>query len=209
MASTIENPSAGRARPGIRLAIALLGLALAAVFWLRTASTPTLAALPEVDRSKLVLKESWLEWNGHPFTGWMLEQYPDGLLKSRSAISNGVLHGLSQGWFTNQILQVSEHFTNGVSHGERRRWDEQGRRVSRAQIEGGKIAGLFRRWHENGIIAEEITMKNGEEDGPARSWYPSGFLKAEITMAEGKAKSQTNYADGQRDSVDLAKAGNP
>ncbi len=191
-------PRQVRVRPGIGLAVAivcLLCLATAALAYRHTHIPLAEGVLPEVERSKLVLREKRLELDGKAFTGWMLELYPDGLLKSRSAISNGVLHGVSEGWFTNRTMQVSEHFVNGVSHGERRLWDEAGRPVSAAQIEHGRIVGVFQRWHANGQLSEEITMKDGQPEGLSRAWYPSGRLKSEATMSHGTVKSQRRYED--------------
>jgi hypothetical protein len=200
-----------RVRLGIGAAIAVLGIGIAVISFRPAASLPILAALPEVERPKLVLNQNRLKLDGQVFTGWMLEHYPDGLLKSRSAISNGVLHGISEGWFTNQTLQVSEHFVNGVSHGERLQWDEMGRPVSAAQVVNGAIDGVFQRWHKNGTLSEEITMKAGRADGLSRAWYPSGFLKSELTLAHGIVKSQHLYKDGERrDSAGtLAREGAP
>ncbi len=168
-------------------------------------------ALPEVERPDLALKAGRLHLGDRLFTGQMLEHYPDGVLKSRSAVSNGLLHGLSEGWFTNQVQQVAEHFVNGVSHGERLRWDEQGRKLAAAQIVHGKIEGVFRRWHTNGVLSEEVTMKNGEAEGLSRAWYPSRCLQAEITMAQGKVLVQRRYPDGERPPTaePLAQTGKP
>ena len=205
----MNNPKHDGIRRGIWLAVALVVLALAAIS-LRRPAPPTVA-LPEVERSKLVLRDRRLELDRKVFTGWMLEHYPDGLLNSRSAISNGVLHGLSEGWFTNQTLQIAEHFVNGVSQGERRQWDETGKPISAAQIENGRIVGVFQRWHGNGKLSEEITMKDGQADGLSKAWYPSGNLKSEMTLAQGIVKSRHNYQDGERpDTASLtAKAGEP
>lgn len=182
----------------VALAVLLVALGALATLWPRNPAPAPAAAVLEAERTELVSKDGRLEKGGTVFTGLMLEHYPDGVLKSRSAISNGLLHGLSEGWFTNRVLQVSEQFANGTSHGERHRWDELGRPVSAARIDHGEIAGIFRRWHTNGVVAEEITMRDGQADGPACSWYPSGFLSAEMTMRNGKVVSRQNYADGER-----------
>ena len=160
-------------------------------------STAAGETLPEAERTELVLKEGRLHFGDGMFTGLMVEHYPGGVLKSRTAVSNGLLHGVSEGWFTNAVRQVAEHFVNGVSHGERLRWDEEGRQVAAAQIDQGKIVGQFRRWHANGQLAEEVTMKNGEPDGLARSWYASGSLQAEVQLVQGKVLEQHRYKEGE------------
>ncbi len=152
----------------------------------------------EVERLALNLHEGRLQRNAHPFTGVMVEHFPGGLLKSRSVLLNGRLHGVSEGWHTNQVLQVREYFVNGVSHGPRVRWDSQGHKVSQTQIVNGKIEGLFRRWHDNGTLAEEAMMKDGQPDGRCRAWYPSGSLKTEVTVVQGKLTERHTYAEGER-----------
>lgn len=198
--------SSARRRWGSGLGVCLVMLLVGVTLWPRHPAPPVAVgepasaevALPELERSALTLKEGRLHLGDGIFTGLMLEHYPDGGLKSRSAISNGLLHGLSEGWFTNQVRQVAEHFVNGVSHGERLRWDEQGRKLAAAQIVDGKIEGVFRRWHTNGVLSEEVTMKNGEAEGLSRSWYSSGSLQAEVRLAQGKILEQHRYKDGER-----------
>jgi antitoxin component YwqK of YwqJK toxin-antitoxin module len=132
---------------------------------------------------------------------WRIERYPDGRIKSRSAVSNGVLEGLSEGWHTNGVKQVEEYFHAGVSHGRRVKWYESGRKCSEAAIVNGKIEGVFRRWHENGVLAEEIPMANNRPEGLSRAYYPSGCLKAEATLRDGKVVAQQFWKDGEQPGV--------
>ena len=210
--STLSPNSCSQSQParrGKRLAVGFCGVSLLAgvLLWQRRPvpvpapvvvdSTPVGETLPEAERTELVLKEGRLHLGDVIFTGLMVEHYPGGVLKSRTGVSNGLLHGVSEGWFTNAVRQVAEHFVNGVSHGERLRWDEEGRQVAAAQIDQGKIVGQFRRWHANGQLAEEVTMKNGEPDGLARSWYASGSLQAEVKLEQGKVLEQHRYKEGE------------
>jgi len=180
----------------IVLAVVVLG---GAFLWIRRPTVPMNppAAMPEVARSNLVFLDNRLILGGQPFSGFLVEHYPNGALRSRSVISNGVLNGVSEGWYTNEVLQVSEWFANGTSHGTRTQWDEQGRRVSEARIVNGKIEGVFRRWHDNGKISEEVNMMHGEAEGLSRAWYPSGFLKAKVTLVQGKVSNRHTFADGE------------
>ncbi|MDX1951029.1 MAG: toxin-antitoxin system YwqK family antitoxin [Verrucomicrobiota bacterium] len=132
------------------------------------------------------------------FTGVMIEKFPDGQLKSRSSVSNGVLWGLSEGWHTNGQLQVRETFLDGKSEGLRSKWDFNGVKISEATIVGGKLNGLFRRWHTNGILADEVVMTNDQPNGLARAWYPSGAPKAEIQLANGDILHQKRWDDESR-----------
>ncbi len=133
-----------------------------------------------------------------PFTGWMLEQYPDAVLKSRSWVSDGRLNGVSEGWFTNGVLQVREQFVDGVSTGPVLKWHANGSRRSEGTAREGKLEGVFRRWHDNGVLAEELTLLTGQADGISRAWFPSGSLKAEVTLKAGQVVTQKFWGDGER-----------
>ena len=137
-----------------------------------------------------------------PFTGFALEHHPNGTLKSRSMILNGLLHGLSEGWFTNGQKQIAEHFTNGVSHGLRTKWYASGKKLSEASIVNGHFEGAFRKWHENGVLAEQIQFHNGEPEGTSLAWFQSGSLKARARLEAGRVLEQRFWKDG--DSTDVA-----
>src|SRR3954464_15506024 len=72
----------------------------------------------EVPRGGLELREGRFYQTGqtNPFTGLSYESYADGSLLSRSVISNGLLNGVSESWYTNGQRQVREHFKDGISH---------------------------------------------------------------------------------------------
>jgi antitoxin component YwqK of YwqJK toxin-antitoxin module len=131
------------------------------------------------------------------FTGFLLDTYDDGALKSRSAVSNGLLHGLSQGWHTNGQQQVEEHFVAGTSHGLRTKWHSNGQKLSAINIVNGNLQGTFRTWHENGERAEEVELKDGQPDGLSRSYFPSGFLKSQVTLQNGKVVEQRLWTEGE------------
>lgn len=213
-ARTPENPPDGttaRAQPGgtgrparrLPLLLVLAGVAIIFVLLRPTPDapqgSPSTALSAEVPRARLELRSDRLYQIGatNPFNGWMVESYPDGARRSRSAVTNGLLHGLSEGWHTNGQLQIVEHFTNGVSHGLRAKWHSDGTRASETTIVNGKIHGTFRRWHENGALSEEMEMKSGQAEGMARAYFASGFVKSRITLRDGKVVEQKFWKDGE------------
>jgi antitoxin component YwqK of YwqJK toxin-antitoxin module len=185
--------------------LAAVALAIAAgAYWLWRAPTP--AAPRQVPLSELVLRDGRLHWQDEakPFTGVIFDRYLDGALKSRSTMVDGLLHGVSEGWHTNGVLQVREHFRHGVSHGLRTKWSPEGHKISEATIEDGKITGTFRRWHENGVLAEEVEMKDGQPHGRSRAFYPDGSLKAEARLESGRVLEQHFFRLGERPASALA-----
>jgi len=98
----------------------------------------------QVSRNQLVLQQGRLMKTSqtNAFTGLMVEFYPDGTLQSRSAVSNGLLHGVSEGWHTNGVLAITEVFVSGTSHGTRTKWDAASNRIAETDIREGEIEGL-------------------------------------------------------------------
>jgi antitoxin component YwqK of YwqJK toxin-antitoxin module len=161
-------------------------------------------ALAAPSRDVLVSELQLIEGRLHrpqddaPFTGRILERYPDGALKSRSCVSNGLLEGLSEGWGPEGRIQITEHFHQGVSHGTRTKWRPDGTRLSEAQISSGKLHGRFQRWHESGAVAEIMEFREGTPDGVSKAYYPSGCMKAWVLMRDGKPVEEKFWKDGER-----------
>jgi hypothetical protein len=179
----------------------ILAPAVIVVGWLLRPH-PTQKAITEIpaaERKNLIFKEGcWFQLPGtNAFTGRMVEYYPDQVLCSRSAISNGLLNGVSEGWYTNGQLQIREHYQGSVANGLRQKWYENGQLKSEVMIVDGRLEGTFRSWHENGRLAEQIEMKHGQPDGEALAFYRSGFVKAETRVVAGKVLNQRTWDDGQ------------
>ena len=201
----LDNQPSTNSRPGVPALLipVLLAAALGLVLffaWRPAPLPPPPAPLPELSRTNLVRQGGCWFQTGHtnPFTGIMLEFYPGGLPMSRSVISNGLLNGLSEGWFTNRQMQIREYYQANVSDGLRTKWYPNGHKLSEAPIKHGKIDGLFRRWHQDGTLAEEIPMQDGQQEGVGRAWYPSGCLQMEVEMRAGKVVSNQSWKDGER-----------
>ncbi|MBI5800356.1 MAG: toxin-antitoxin system YwqK family antitoxin [Verrucomicrobia bacterium] len=183
--------------PGTVLVGSLLGGLCAAV--IPGCAPPPVAAPPEVPRSSLVLQDGRLHRPAQaaPFTGTVVEYYAPGRLQSRSVVSNGLLHGLSEGWHTNGVRQVAENFVRGASDGVRVKWYPGGAKLSEAAIAGGKLNGTFRRWHENGRLAEQIELRDDQPHGESMAYYPSGCLKTRVRMERGLSVGTELFKDGE------------
>jgi antitoxin component YwqK of YwqJK toxin-antitoxin module len=181
-----------------------LATLVALALWLRTPRTAPAAGPVEVPRAALEVRNGRIYRPGEtaPFTGVMVEFYPDGARLSRSVVVEGHLHGLSEGWHPDGQLQVREHFVHGLSHGERVKWHANGATQSLAVIVEGQLHGPFRRWHENGALAEELTMNRSQPDGLARAFYPSGHLKSRVRLENGRVVEQQFWPEGTQRAED-------
>jgi antitoxin component YwqK of YwqJK toxin-antitoxin module len=163
-------------------------------FWLIERPAPHRAAAIEKNRNELEFRDGRFLDGTNFFTGTVVEFYAPGQLKSRSNILNGLAEGLSQGWFTNGVLQVTESFTHGVSNGERIKFYESGQKLSVACIVDGQLQGRYQRWHDNGHLAEQVNLTNGVASGEALAYYADGSLKSRVLLADGKV-IQSQFLD--------------
>ena len=192
------NPPTRKRLPWVLILIAAAGGVLFVVTR-RHPVQPT-PPLTELHRTNLVLQAGcWrLPGTTNLFTGLLLDTYEDGTRKSLSMVSNGLLQGLSQGWYTNGQQQVEEHFIAGTSHGLRTKWHPNGQKFSEVPIVEGQLHGSFRRWDEQGALTEEIEMKAGQPDGLSRGYYPSGSLRAEARLEQGRVIKSQQWKDGEK-----------
>lgn len=200
--SPTEAPTSRPRRPRSRQAVGFLAasLLLPAAGWIALSLRPHSPSEPvEVLRSELVQLDGRLCLRNAdvPFTGVMIEVYPDGSPKTRSRLREGRLEGPSTGFYPDGEVQVQEMFVEGVSHGARIKWHPNGVKASEAVIRDGQLHGLFRRWYENGVLAEEIEMRHNQPDGQASIYYPSGFLKVRARTSKGEVVDRTTWSDGE------------
>lgn len=190
-------------------AVVSVSLVLGWVRFHRTGSDTTAAA--ERTAAQLVRQADRLceKDGGRPFTGWLVERYPDAVLKSRSWLSKGVLHGISEGWYTNGTLQVREHYADGISKGEVTRWSEYGAKESEGTALEGKLEGLFRRWYPTGQLSDEVRFRAGVPEGLSQAWHPDGSLKAEVRHQNGVIVERHFWKLGEKDGRALAAQGAP
>lgn len=133
-----------------------------------------------------------------PFTGWVTDHFKGGAVSLRSAVVYGQLHGLSEGRFTNGVVEVSEHFSHGLPDGTRTTWHPNGKKRSEGRLVAGQQQGTYRQWTEQGTLAAEAEFKGGKPHGLSRAWHPSGCLKAEALMKHGEVVTRHFYPDGEQ-----------
>lgn len=132
------------------------------------------------------------------FNGWITDHFENGEVRLRSAVVDGRLHGISEGWSTNGVRNLEEDFLDGRPHGRRTTWHANGQKRSEGQLVMGQQDGLYRLWNEDGTLSTEASFAMGKPHGTSRIWYSSGFLKSEVVMDQGTLLSRQDFQDGER-----------
>ena len=200
-------PGGSRLRP-VGMILGLLALILVGMWIGVSRRAPELVPSLERSRAELDLRSGRLYFQGQSnlFTGYLVERYPGGELQSRSAISNGLMQGVSEGWYTNGVLALRESFMEGKSHGMRTKWDMNSIRISETSIREGQVHGLHREWYTNGQIMLEVPMVDGKATGVARKWNSDASLAGQWTLSNGVV---VDHSSDIRISQGSEREGNP
>jgi antitoxin component YwqK of YwqJK toxin-antitoxin module len=186
------------------LCMAILAIAAAAVIGLSAKYLASVESQPRYEtstsRDGLFVKSGQLYRRGSstPFTGWMLDHFPDGSVSLKTSVLNGRLNGISEGWYTNGVRQIEEHFQNGLADGNRSTWHANGQLRSEGHLIYGLQQGLYRQWDEKGNLVVEAEFAQGKPNGLSLAWFPSGYLKAEALMRQGEILARHTYLDSEQ-----------
>lgn len=128
----------------ILLGIGLLGLGMYVLNHLKHPVTEVLPApapvvLEEVPRKALGWEDDHYTKDGQPFTGILVENYPDGKPKQHWPMKNGFSHGLVEEWYPNGQQSVATHWEDGQRHGENLYWNPDGTVQKKQLWDHGKV----------------------------------------------------------------------
>lgn len=149
----------------ITLAAALMtlsGVALAD----EPAAQPDAAVVP---LSQLQKKGDLHRLKDTPFTGTVVDNYPDGARKARFQMLDGKADGAWAEWYPDGAIRFYSEWR------------------------AGKGEGPFLYFHPNGEISERVTAQADIWDGIAEGWHPDGRKAFERVYQAGKAISDRRF----------------
>jgi antitoxin component YwqK of YwqJK toxin-antitoxin module len=111
-------------------------------------------------------------FEGKPYTGYLIENYPNGKPKTWITIKNGIANGQWQEWLENGKLRYNSYWKDGKGH------------------------GLWQYFHDNGKLRYEESYIMDIPDGISRSYYDNGQLKDDFFWLQGKKQGVwTSYSE--------------
>ena len=109
---------------------------------------------------------------GKPYTGFLIENYPNGKPKTWITVKNGIANGQWQEWSENGKLRYNSYWKDGKGH------------------------GLWQYFHDNGTLRYEESYILDIPDGISRSYYNNGQLKDDFFWLQGKKQGVwTSYSE--------------
>lgn len=106
---------------------------------------------------------------GKPYTGYLIENYPNGKPKTWITVKNGIANGHWQEWSENGKLRYNSYWKDGKGH------------------------GLWQYFHDNGKLRYEESYIMDIPDGISRAYYDNGQLKDDFLWLQGKKQGVWTY----------------
>ncbi len=120
-----------------------------------------------------------------PFSGYVVETYENGNLKSKVGWLNGKREGLSEAWYSDGSERERREYSENRKTGSHLGWYEDGTRKFDLNLKDGVYHGRCRQWFANGQLATEFHFVEGQEVGSQRSWNYKGELQGNYVVREG------------------------
>ena len=96
-----------------------------------------------IDGASLVMDRVTGLWHNdvsrEPFTGMILEKYPDQSPRAEAGFLKGKKDGMERFWFPKRILKSEGQWFDGKENGIFREWDERGKLIRVARYKNGQL----------------------------------------------------------------------
>jgi hypothetical protein len=123
---------------------------------------------------------------GEPFSGYLIERYPDGARKSRVPYRQGLTEGLALAWYPDGSRMSARAYVAGKREGVHQGWWENGRPQYRYHFSNDLHEGLAEEYFDDGRLARQFHYRNGAEDGRQRIWDGDGSIRANYIVIDGR-----------------------
>ena len=151
-----------------------------------------------------------------PFSGTIISNSVYSDLNFKMSYKNGVLNGVSEGYYSNGQIKYKENYLNGKPDGVQEAYYESGQIKSKSTIRNGELDGIAEKYYENGQKEYKHLFKNGKRanEGVHTTYYFNGQIKSkfnylngeldgvqEAYYESGQIKSKENYLAGTKEGV--------
>ena len=141
-------------------------------------------------------------YNGSPYSGVVIDMYPNKHHKLESNYLNGKLNGKYTEWFDNGKVKISENYIAGKQDGKYIKYYENGNKNCECNF---KLGGIWDSdtiaWYEDGKKKFEGKYHEGYKDGDFINYNESGKITKMSTYNKDKLLKLNNYKDGQPDGI--------
>ena len=128
-----------------------------------------------------------LFYNGKPYSGYVLDKYPNGKLAARNGYVNGKLEGIQEKWYENGSKMEVRFYTNNRKNGKHEGWYDNGQKRFEYIIKEDVPVATHREWYANGQLYTLFNYNSeGQPEGTQRMWYVTGQVKSNYIIKDGR-----------------------
>ncbi|MBD1397683.1 hypothetical protein H9Q13_10950 [Pontibacter sp. JH31] len=123
---------------------------------------------------ELALKNGVYFYHDKPFSGFIVEKYESGVLKSVGSYYQGMQHGLTKTYYPNGNQKDIRSYRENVGYGRHYGYWENGNMRFDFTYYHDKREGLQKQWYESGSPYAFLNFKNDQEHGMQQAWRENG-----------------------------------
>jgi antitoxin component YwqK of YwqJK toxin-antitoxin module len=148
-------------------------------------------------------------YNNTPYTGMLVDMYPNKKHKFETYYKNGLKDGKSTEYFSSGSKQFEGSFVAGETDGKQTYWYENGKVKEITNFVNSKRSGSCKKYFENGQVQLDENYAEGVLDGMKSEWYENGTKRKEVKYFlgniskyvewynNGVKKCEIDYQNGQ------------
>lgn len=125
-----------------------------------------------------------LRYEGNLFSGYLVDYYSGGALKSKSAYSDGLQESVSYGYYPSGEIMYLRPYIEGEKQGIHIGYYPDGRKKFVYRFEAGLSIGNHREWYADGQLTRDLNYVNGQPFGPQKMWRSDGKIRSNYVIRE-------------------------
>jgi antitoxin component YwqK of YwqJK toxin-antitoxin module len=141
----------------------------------------------EMADSSIANRQGVLFYREKPFTGIIIDKYPNNRLAFKNVFQNGLMEGKQEKWYPDgskmEVLFYKENRKSGEHHG----WWENGQMKFEYFIENDIPIKTHREWYSSGQLYSLSNYdQEGQPEGEQKMWYETGQIKSNYVIKDGR-----------------------
>ncbi len=141
----------------------------------------------ELADSSISNRQGVLFYQEKPFTGIVIDKYPNNHLAMKNNYLNGMLEGKQEKWYPDGSKMEVRFYQENRKSGEHRGWWENGQMKYEYFIENDIPIKTHREWYKNEqLYSLSNYNQEGQPEGEQKMWFENGQIKSNYVIKDGR-----------------------
>ena len=119
-----------------------------------------------------------------PFSGYIVDHYENGSLKTKTPYKHGQEHGMKIAYYEDGSIRCYRNFKHGQKDGIHQGFYAGGAKKFEYRFKNGDNLGTHYDWFENGQLAKLTNFKDGKPFGEQKMWRSDGKIRSNYVIRE-------------------------